>query len=290
MSDIAFDVMATGFRFCEAPRVDGDGTIWFSDLLGGGYHRRRPDGAIELALPGRLWIGGATRDLGDAVLCGGQGGLVLARDGIVTPVLSAIAGRPIVAVNDIEADASGAVYGGTIDFAAIFERGETPTDGILFRLDPAGVLTVLRDDVVGSNGIGFSPDGRTMYHSESTVGVWAWSMRDGIAAAPPRLLIPADDCDGLAVDQAGGLWVAFWRAAMLRRYHRDGSLDRTIALPFPNIVSLAFGGADGRDLYVTTGGEAGQGGVIRLRSDVPGCPVHRSAFARRLDHGAFEPD
>lgn len=279
MAEVAFEIVAGGFQFCEAPRADEDGTVWFSDLTGGGYYRCRPGAAPETMLPGRLWIGGATRDAGEAVLCGGKGGLVLLRDGVAQPILSEIDGKPIVAVNDIEADATGAIYGGTIDFGAVFERGEAPSGGILFRLDPSGGLAILRDDMVASNGIGFSPDGSTMYHSESTVGIWEWTMRDGVAAGAPRLLATADDCDGLAVDAEGGIWVAFWREAVLRRYRPDGSVERTVNLPFPNLVSLTFGGPGGGDLYVATGGEDGKGGVIRIRSDVPGLPVHRSAFS-----------
>lgn len=279
-----FEVIASGFKFCEAPRAEPDGAICFSDLLGGGYFRARPGGAVEALLADRIWIGGATLDGGGAVLCGGKGGLVLVENGAARPILSEIEGRPIVAVNDIEADATGAIYGGTIDFGAVFERGEAPSGGILFRLAPDGELSILRDDVVASNGIGFSPDGGLMYHSESTAGIWAWTMRDGRAAGSPSLFAQADDCDGLAVDVDGGLWVAFWREALIRRYRADAVIDREIALPFPNLVSLTFGGPELTDLYVTTGADAAQpqaGGVIRLRSDVPGLPTHRSAFAAK---------
>jgi sugar lactone lactonase YvrE len=279
--DTPFEIIAKGFQFCEAPRAGTDGGVCFSDLTGGGYYRCSTDGTVETLLAERLWIGGATLDEGDAVLCSGKGGLVLVKDGKSTPVLTHIEGEPVIAVNDIEADDRGAIYGGTLDFGAVLERGETPQGGILFRLDPSGDLTILRDDVVASNGIGFSPDGAVMYHSESTVGIWAWRLRDGLASGPPTLLAPAYDCDGLAVDVEGGIWVAFWREASIHRYWPDGTVDRTIPLPFRHVVSLAFGGADLRDLYVTTGGED-QGGVIRLRSDIAGLPTHRSRFASSL--------
>jgi sugar lactone lactonase YvrE len=279
--DTPFEIVATGFRFCEAPRVGTDGCVCFSDLTGGGYYRCGPDGVVEPLLAERLWIGGATFDEGDAILCSGKGGLVLVKGGEAVPILTHIEGEPIIAVNDIEADARGAIYGGTLDFGAVLERGEVPQGGILFRLDPAGDLTILRNDVVASNGIGFSPDGMTMYHSESTAGIWSWPLHDGVASGPPTLLAPADDCDGLAIDAEGGIWVAFWREASIRRYRPDGTIERTIPLPFPHVVSLSFGGADLSDLYITVGGDE-RGGVIRLRSDVPGLPTHRSRFASSL--------
>jgi len=273
----AFDIIAEGFEFCEAPRAAADGTIWFSDLTGGGYYRVLPGGEVETMLADRIWIGGAVRDAGGGIVCGGRGGLVLVEDGVARPLLTEIAGAPIVAVNDIEGDGRGGLFGGTIDFAALFERGETPKGGIFFHLAPGGAVTILRDDVVASNGIGFSSDGGTLYHSESTVGIWAWTFgEDGIAHSP-TLLAVADDCDGLAVDVEGGIWVAFWSEAVIRRYRPDGSVERVLSLPFPHLVSLAFGGADMRDLYVSTGGNAdhpGKGGVVRIRTDVAGLPAH----------------
>ncbi len=282
MTDPAFEIVVQGFQFCEAPRADREGCVLFSDLTGGGLYRVCSDGAVETILAARDWIGGATLDRDDAVLCSGRGGLVLVRNGIAKPILEAMHGRSIIAVNDIEADAAGAIYGGTIDFAAILEREETPGMGALFHLTPGGALTILRDDVVASNGIGFSPDGAIMYHAETGVGIWAWTMRNGVAAGPPALFAKADDCDGLAIDVEGGVWAAFWAEAVLRRYRADATVDRVIALPFPSLVSLSFGGPDLMDLYVTTGGNAARpqaGGVIRIRSDVPGLAPHRSAFS-----------
>jgi xylono-1,5-lactonase len=282
MTDV--EIIAEGFAFCEAPRAEADGTVWFSDLTGGGYYRRKPGGAIETVLADRIWIGGAVLDEGGGVVLGGKGGLILLdADGATQPLLEEIAGRPIIAVNDIEGDGRGGLFGGTIDFEAVFVRGEKPGGGSFFHLAPDGTVTVLRDDVVASNGIGFSPDGRLLYHSESTVGIWEWRLgADGLPHSP-RLLAAADDCDGLAVDAEGCLWVAFWSEAVIRRFRPDGGVDRCIALPFPHVVSLAFGGADGHDLYVATGGDAdhpGKGGVARIRVDVPGLPVHRTRFAR----------
>lgn len=279
----AFEVVASGYGFVEAPRLADDGTLYFSDLLGGGLFRKRPARAVETLLAGRTWIGGAVVDAGGSVICSGRGGLVaVAPDGAVRPLLSELGGTPVVAVNDIEADAAGGLYGGTIDFAAILERGEAPGPGMLFRIDPTGEVRILRDDVVASNGIAFSPDGETLYHCESTVGIWAWPLADGVAGAPPRLLAAADDCDGLVVDAEGCLWVAFWREAVLRRYRPDGSVERVVALPFPHLISLAFGGTDLRQLHIAVGADAdhpGVGGIVRIAVNVPGLRPNQARIA-----------
>jgi xylono-1,5-lactonase len=270
-----FVVVADGFQFAEAPRVDEEGTVYFSDLTGGGYYRRKLDGAVETVLPDRLWIGGAVLDVDGSIICSGKGGLIRIdrTGGAATPILTELDGIPIIAINDIEADGSGGVFGGSVDFAAVFERNEVPGGGQLFYLSRDGTVRILRDGLAVSNGLGFSPDGRMLYHSESTTGIWAYCLgKDGMPGRP-HMFAHIDDCDGLAVDSEGGVWVACWRSAQILRYRADGVLDQTLTLPFPHIVSLCFGGPDLTDLYVATGGNAEQprkGGVVRIKTEVPG--------------------
>jgi len=276
-----FVVVADGFQFAEAPRVDEEGTVYFSDLTGGGYYRRKSGRAIETVLRDRLWIGGAVLDEGGSIICSGKGGLIRVNpdSGAATPILTELDGVPIIAINDIEADGSGGLFGGTVDFAAVFERDEVPDGGRLFYLSREGAVRVLRDGLAVSNGLGFSPDGRMLYHSESTAGIWAYSLGQDGMPGRPDMFARIDDCDGLAVDSEGGVWVACWRSARILRYRPDGVLDRTMTLPFPHLVSLCFGGPDLTDLYVATGGNAehpGKGGVVRIKTDVPGLRPSKS--------------
>lgn len=277
-----FEVVCEGFEFCEAPCVDGQGRAYFSDLLGGGFYRCASGAAPETLLSERIWIGGAVLDEGGGVVVSGRGGLVLVENGAARPLLSEIDGRRIIAINDIEGDGRGGLFGGTADFEAIFERGEAPQPNTLFfHLDPSGRVTVLRDDVVVSNGIGFSPDGTLLYHSESTVGVWVWRIGEDGLPRDREMFAKVDDCDGMVVDAEGCLWVAFWREAVIRRYRPDGSIERTIKLPYPHLVSMAFGGEDMRDLYIATGGNSdhpGKGGVVRIRTEVPGLAAAKCRF------------
>lgn len=279
-----FEMIAECYQFAEAPRADEEGAVYWSDLLGGGYYRRRPGAEIETLVADRIWIGGAVLDQGGGLVIGGRGGIMLVERAGTRPLLDSIAGKPIVAVNDIEGDGRGGLFGGTVDFVSILETGETPAPGSFFHLAVNGDVTVLRDDVAVSNGIGFSPDGSRLYHSETTVGIWEWRIDEDGKAGSPRLLIEADDSDGLAVDAEGGIWVAFFKQALVRRFRPDGTAERALSLPFPHVTSLAFGGADRRDLYITTGGNAdhpGKGGVIRIRSEMAGLPEARTAFGRR---------
>jgi hypothetical protein len=66
---VDFDIIASGFEFSEAPRVADDGSVYFSDLTGGGYYCCTPDGHMETIVPDRLWIGGAVLNESDWVIC-----------------------------------------------------------------------------------------------------------------------------------------------------------------------------------------------------------------------------
>ena len=187
--------------------------------------------------------------------------------------------------NDIEADSRGGIFGGSVDFAALFERNEIPSNGQFFYLPPQGPVRILREGLVVSNGVGFSPDGRWMYHSETLRGIWIYPLATDGTPGKAELFAAVEDSDGLVVDSAGYVWLACWQSARILRFRPDGTVDRTIKLPFTHIVSLAFGGPDLTDLYVATGtdpGHPGLGGVVCIKSDVPGLPAFRSRMAGRF--------
>ena len=96
--------------------------------------------------------------------------------------------------------------------------------------------------------------------------------------------------DGMTVDDEGMLWVALGRAGAVHRYRADGTLDGVIEVPTSNPTSVAFGGTDGGDLYITTswvdcepGSRAAQpqaGAIFRCRPGVTG-PPHPGTWASR---------
>jgi hypothetical protein len=85
-------------------------------------------------------------------------------------------------------------------------------------------------------------------HSTSTSGRVALSGRRPLIVIERGAGIP----DGLAVDDEGGIWVALWGRAAIRRYDPDGELERVLDVPADNVTACCFGGDDGRSLYVTT--------------------------------------
>jgi sugar lactone lactonase YvrE len=154
--------------------------------------------------------------------------------------------------NDGQCDGAGRLWTGTL--SRIRERGTAA----LYRVDPDGSVTAVRERLTLANGTGWSPEGDTMYFIDSTeqrVDAFDYDVRDGTLGARRVLaeVAPADGLpDGLAVDAEGGVWVALFGGGVIRRYARDGALTEVVALPTSNVTSLAFGGPALDRLYLTT--------------------------------------
>jgi sugar lactone lactonase YvrE len=197
--------------------------------------------------------------------------------------------------NDGKADPQGRLWVGTI------YEPRTPAAAALYRWS-AGRLQRMAGDVTVSNGLAFSPDGRTMYWSDTQAHrIFALDF-DGSDGSLSRQRVfaqfepkPATGDltgyggrpDGAAVDAEGALWVAMFEGQRLLRLAPDGTLLQELPLPVRCPTMPCFGGADLRTLFVTTARNhrpadelAAQplaGCVLSLRVDVPGLPVH---FAR----------
>ena len=138
-----------------------------------------------------------------------------------------------------------------------------------------------------SNGIGWSSDGRTMYHVDTlalSVAAFSFDALTG-ALGPPRVLIDfeRDDGfpDGIAVDAEGCIWVAFWLGSRVGRYSPAGKLLGVVEVPTPLVTSRAFGGPTLEDLYITTASRdlapaaPGAGDLYLARAGVAGTEPHR---------------
>ena len=233
-----------------------------------------------------------------------EGGLLLAmRDGLwrfdpASGVRERLADPPYDPArqrfNDGKADPLGRFWVGTLD-----DRREPLA--ALYRCESGRCVRVL-SGVTVSNGLGFSPDGRTLYWADTTShAICAFDLdgRDGHIGrrrvlrqfVPRQAGAPAAGYggrpDGAAVDAEGAYWVAMYEGRRLLRLSPAGELLRELPLPVTCPTMPCFGGPDLRTLYVTTA-RAGRpaeelarepwaGCVLQLRVEVPGLPVH---FAR----------
>ena len=164
----------------------------------------------------------------------------------------------------------------------------TPGAGSLYRLDPDLSVTTMLKGVTISNGLGWSPDGLTMYYIDTPtrgVDAFAFDPPTGEIADRRRIIdIPPDNGlpDGMTVDSEGGLWVALWGGDAVHRYLPDGTLERIVELPCRVVTSSAFGGALLDELFITTASlgltpdeleaQPGAGGLFSCRPGLRGLP------------------
>jgi sugar lactone lactonase YvrE len=134
----------------------------------------------------------------------------------------------------------------------------SPTQGTLYRIEPDLQVTAMRTGVSVSNGLDWSPDGRTFYFTDSTtrrVNAYDFDISTG-DLSNERLLVEMSDPvatpDGLAVDAEGNLWIAMWDGGCVRQFSAKGRLLRTIELPVSRPTSVAFGGPYLDQLFITS--------------------------------------
>ena len=191
--------------------------------------------------------------------------------------------------NDGRCDRQGRLRAGTM----VMDMGLAAPDGRLYALD-AGGLHELQAGLVTPNGMAFSPDGRTLYLSDShpsVQAVWAFDY-DTEAGRPGARRLFADfrplpgRPDGAAVDADGGYWVCGNDAGLVHRFTPDGRLDRSLPVPVKKPAMCAFGGAGLDTLFVTSIRPAGDlpdqplaGGLFALRPGVRGLPEPACTFA-----------
>lgn len=140
--------------------------------------------------------------------------------------------------------------------------------------------------------MGFSPDGKLLYHTDSLAGaisVFDYDATTGEIARPRLFAKPAianGGPDGLAVDAEGYVWSACWGGSCVHRYTPGGALDTVIQVPVHQVSSLAFGGPSLEDVFITCAAltpderkAPGWGGLYRLRSGIRGLATFRSGLA-----------
>lgn len=267
------ETLAWGYGLVEGPCVDADDNLYFSDVHGGGVFRRTPDGTLDTVVPKRRGVGG--------IAVHADGGLVISgRD--ICHVLDGetriVFAPDAPGLNDLFVDTEGRVICATMRSDPFATDGPR-TPGECWLIDTDATSSELYGDVALTNGIGFSPDGSVLYHADTTRGVWAHDYDDGTVSGR-RLFVPADGLspDGLAVDEAGTVWVAdVSGSGAARGFAPDGSEVDRVEVPARMVTSLCFGGPDRRDLYVVTGDNTDdperRGTVLRTRVEVAGCPV-----------------
>ena len=155
-------------------------------------------------------------------------------------------------MNDGKIDRAGRFWVGTMN-----DPGHEPL-GTLYRIDRDGGAAPVLGGIRVPNALCWSPDSSVMYFTDSySHQIWAFDFDLATGAMENKRVFAAiaeetGVPDGATVDADGFLWCAHMFGSRVSRYAPDGSLDRAIALPVPQVTSCAFGGADLETLYITT--------------------------------------
>jgi xylono-1,5-lactonase len=278
------ELLASGYGLLEGPRVDDQNRLCFSDIPNGGVFRRSPDGKIETLIAGRKGVGGIAINQAGGIVCSGRG-LIYWNEatGTSRDLFIEWDGKPLKGLNDLQPDDQGSIYVGSLEFDALSDQ--KPIPGNLFRVDPDGKVTKLYEGIEVTNGLGFSPDRKLLYHADSTTqAIWAYDVKPDRSVADRRIFakVPEGWPDGLAVDAEGGVFVATVKSGEVVRFKANGTIDFRLKIPAKFVTSLTFGGADLRDLYIVTADntedKAKKGTIWKTRSEIPGLPVPKARF------------
>ncbi len=271
--------LARGYGLIEGPVwVPGRGLL-FSDVHGGGVFCLGGDGGVSTVFPHRRGIGGmALHEQGGMVVGGRNIAFKSFAGGDTKVFLDRDAEHGNVGYNDLTTDAAGRIYAGSLG-SPVFD-GQEQVAGDLYLIDLDGSARVVARDILLTNGLGFSPDGGTLYHSDSrrqTVYRYAVAANGDLGPKEPFARTESGAPDGLAVSVDGAVWVAVAGGSGVAVFEPDGALREHIGIPLPMCTSVCFGGEDLKDLYIVTGsdGATGEraGTVYRTRVAVAGLPV-----------------
>ena len=278
---MALQTLARGYGLIEGPLWSPELGLLFSDVHHGGVFRLARDGTVSTVVPHRRGIGGlAWHVAGGLVVSGRNVAYKPLPDGDTRALLEREAAPGAIGFNDLTTDAAGRIYVGSLG-ASPFEAAAAPRMGELYCIDLDGRSRVVASEVSLTNGLGFAPDGGTLYHSDSRVHtVWQYAVLPNGDLGPRQVFATTSRGlpDGLAVAVDGSVWVALADGGQgVAVFTPDGREREFIPIPEQMCTSLCFGGADLRELYIVSGSDGtGQdrgGAVHRLRVEVAGVPV-----------------
>jgi sugar lactone lactonase YvrE len=238
----------------ETPVWDGsEGVLWWIDIYKPTLNRFNPkSGRNNEIVLGQNIHAIAVRRQGGIVGSFQHGiGFVDPADGKVTTMVDPIGAAP-AKFNDGKCDRSGRFWTGSMSNDWV-----TPI-GCLFRFDADGTVRSMDTGFKLSNGLGWSPDDRTLYFTDfgqSTIFAYDYDATTGaIANRRPLIVVPESEGkpDGMTVDEEGNLWVALWDGWGVAQFDPTGRRIRKVSFPVQRPTSCAFGGEGLDTLYVTS--------------------------------------
>lgn len=270
----------------ESPVWDAEaGQLYFTDIPNGRLHRLNPDSGDK-----QVWQ--LPEVLGSLALCRSGRILVCQKQKIMMfdtqsgrlTFLAEIHEPDTNRLNDGKVGPDGCFWVGTIN-----EGADGLPSGKLYRITPKGEVEIKVEGLKNSNGLAWTADGRTLYHSDTRgpwIDIWDFDAATGAISNRRRFADVSNEegrPDGGALDVDGYYWSAGSGQGVINRFAPDGRIVEKIAMPVPNVTMPCFAG--GR-IFITTAipkDEAVRqkfpdaGGLFEMAADIAGVPVGRFA-------------
>jgi sugar lactone lactonase YvrE len=250
----------------EGPAVDGEGNLYAVNYARQGtIGMVTPDGqcSVFVDLPAGSVGNGIRFDSGGAMLIADYTGHNVLRVEMRSRDITVFAHEPTMnQPNDI------AIAANDIIFAS--DPNWQDATGQIWRVDTSGRVTLLETHMGTTNGIEVSPDEGTLYVNETVQrNVWAYDLSPQGQISNKRLLIQFTDfgMDGMRCDVAGNLYITRYGKGTVAQVSPQGEVLCEIQLSGRNPTNLAFGGTDGRLVYVTV---ADRGNVELFQAELSG--------------------
>jgi gluconolactonase len=186
-------------------------------------------------------------------------------DGMRTTLAADYKGQVFNSPNDIAIAKDGTIYFTDPDFQKAAAPGGQPVTGV-YRIGTDGKVTLVDGGRPNPNGVSLSPAGDVLYVNAGDGFLRAYPIVNGVPGPGRDIVTGLDIPDGMAVDCHGNLYVTEHPAKRVRVFSPQGQELATIRTD-ANVTNAAFGGADGKTLFLT-----GAGAVWQIRLDVSGSP------------------
>ena len=241
----------------ETPMWDWNNKMLFwSDMLGGKLFQYDPSTKNIKTIAQGPNVSGFTINQKGGLVCATHQGVFLWNESDGFSCIAKTYQEHELHCNDATGDPAGRFLFGTT-FYDPNSKDNYPL-GKLFKMEKNGEIGILEEGLHLSNGIGFSPDGKILYLTDTTLRIiyqYDYDANKGMLSNRRTFVKLSDEDgipDGLTVDAEGFVWSALWYGKSVVRFDPDGKLERRIETPASQTSSVMFGGADLTDLYITT--------------------------------------
>ena len=229
--------LATDFGLVEGPTWIKDKGLLFSDVIKGGVYLLDDSNNISTIVAHRRGIGGIAVHEKNGLVVGGRNISYKSFTGDkTTTLLSNDVTEVALGFNDLTTDSKGRVYVGSVAFKVFSDEEMIP--GHLHVIDVDGSVRTISDGVMLSNGLGFSPDGKTLYHSDARDAVvrqYAVSPDGDVSDWKPFVKTNNGHPDGLAVAEDGSVWIAMAYGARVDVFESNGALRASLPVPLAGV-------------------------------------------------------